>query len=246
MPAGLPVGDDPSVRDLELVIFDCDGVLVDSEMISNSVLARMLTAEGLPTTLAEARRDYQGLLLSEVLGRAREKLGRELPHGWLARYERERAGEFRRELAPVRGVADVVAQIRSAGVAVCVASQGKLEKTRLSLDITGLRHLFPDRALFSAYSVARGKPHPDLFLHAADEMGVAASACVVVEDTPSGVSAGVSASMRVFGYVADSDEQALRRAGALATFGSMKELPRLLGFANSRDAKIEALDGSGG
>ncbi len=217
------------MRDLRLVIFDCDGVLVDSEVISNGVLARMLSAEGLPTTLLEARRDYQGLLLGEVFERAQEKLGRALPQDLSSRFERERADAFQRELEPVRGAAEVVERVRAAGVDACVASQGKLEKTSLSLDITGLRRLFPERSLFSAWSVARGKPHPDLFLHAAAEMGVLPAQCVVVEDTPSGVAAGVAAGMRVFGYTADSHEPALRQAGA-EVFSTMAELPALLGL----------------
>jgi HAD superfamily hydrolase (TIGR01509 family) len=213
----------------ELVIFDCDGVLVDSEVISNEVLAQALTAEGLPTTLIESRRDYQGLLLGEVVARAQTKLGRALPEDWLARYERDRAEAFHRELEPVQGAAEAVQRISAAGVAVCVASQGKLEKTRLSLGLTGLRDLFPAGALFSAWSVPRGKPHPDLFLHAASVMGAKPARCVVVEDTPSGVTAAVAAGMRTIGYVADSDEQALREAGA-EVLGSLHELPRLLGL----------------
>lgn len=215
--------------DLQLVIFDCDGVLVDSEVISNGVLAQMLSAEGLPTTLSEARRDCQGLLLSEVLSNAEAKLGRSLPAGWLADYERERAEVFRRELEPVPGAAEAVQRVSAAGISICVASQGKLEKTRLSLELTGLRRLLPDRVLFSAYSVPRGKPHPDLFLHAAAVMGVTTAGCVVIEDTPSGVTAAVSAGMRALGYAADSDETALRRAGA-EILHSLDELPGLLGL----------------
>jgi HAD superfamily hydrolase (TIGR01509 family) len=214
---------------LRLVIFDCDGVLVDSETISNSVLARLLSVEGLPTTLAQARRDYQGLLLSEVVLSAEVRLGRPLPAGWLARYERERSEAFRRRLEPVSGAAEAITRVGAAGVAVCVASQGKLEKTRLSLELTGLRRLLPDRVLFSAYSVPRGKPHPDLFLHAAAVMGVTTAGCVVIEDTPSGVTAAVSAGMRALGYAADSDETALRRAGA-EILHSLDELPGLLGL----------------
>jgi HAD superfamily hydrolase (TIGR01509 family) len=215
------------MQDLQLVIFDCDGVLVDSERISNEVLARLLTAEGLPTTLAQARRDYQGLLLGEVFERAEQKLGRALPGDLPSRFESERAEVFRRELLPVTGAAGAVERVTAAGVAVCVASQGKLEKTRLSLELTGLRRLFPDRALFSAWNVPRGKPHPDLFLQAAVEMGAEPARCVVVEDTPSGAAAGVSAGMRVYGYAADSDEEALRRAGA-STFDLLEQLPELL------------------
>lgn len=158
-------------RDSQLVIFDCDGVLVDSEVISNRVLAEMLSTEGLPTTLTQARRGYQGLLLADVLSRAQEKLGRTLPRDWLARYETERAAAFHRELEPVAGAAETVKRITAAGIAVCVASQGKLAKTRLSLTLTGLDHLFPETVRFSAYSVAHGKPAPDLFLHAARDDG---------------------------------------------------------------------------
>jgi HAD superfamily hydrolase (TIGR01509 family) len=215
----------------ELVIFDCDGVLVDSEQISNRVLAEMLSAEGLAKTLAEARRDYQGLLLRDILDSAEAELGCPLPAGWLERYERTRAEVFRRELEPVPGAAGAVSRVSGAGVRVCVASQGKLEKTRLSLELTGLRDLFTDRALFSAHCVARGKPHPDLFLHAASTMEADPVACVVVEDTPSGVLAAVAAGMRVYGYAADSDEAALREAGALEILQAMEELPARLGLA---------------
>jgi HAD superfamily hydrolase (TIGR01509 family) len=218
------------VRDLQLVIFDCDGVLVDSEVISNDVLARALTAEGLPTKLAEARRDYQGLLLADVVLRAQARLGRALPEDWLEQYERDRAEAFHRELRPVSGAAEAVERISAAGVAVCVASQGKLTKTRLSLGLTGLHHLFRGEALFSAYSVPQGKPAPDLFLHAAAAMKAKPSRCAVVEDTPSGIAAAVAAGMRALGYAADSDEAALRQAGG-EVVRSLNELPLLLGLA---------------
>jgi len=130
----------------------------------------------------------------------------------------------------VPGAAEAVELISVAGIGVCVASQGKLEKTRLSLELTGLRHLFRADALFSAETVARGKPHPDLFLHAAAVMGASPRECVVVEDTPSGVVAAVCAGMRVFGYVADSDASALARAGA-QELASLEELPALLGLS---------------
>lgn len=218
------------MRDLQLVIFDCDGVLVDSEVISNDALARALTEQGLPTTLTQARRDYQGLLLADIDSQAQAKLGRPLAKDWLQRYERDRAAVFRRELRAVPGAAEAVMHIRAAGVPVCVASQGKLEKTRLSLRLTKLDSLFPDEVMFSAYSVARGKPHPDLFLHAAARMAVEPSRCTVVEDTPSGVMAAVSAGMRALGYAADSDEAALRMAGA-ETLLALEELPAMLGLS---------------
>ncbi|MGI8414246.1 MAG: HAD family hydrolase [Solirubrobacteraceae bacterium] len=214
----------------QLVIFDCDGVLVDSEEISGEVLARALSTAGLPTSTADARRTYQGMMLSEVVASAEHRLGGPLPTGFLERYERDRAVEFRRRLAPVAGAGATVARIKDAGVMVCVASQGQRHKTELTLGITGLRGLFHSGNLFSAYSVSRGKPHPDLFLKAAEVMNVPPAHCVVVEDTPSGVRAAVSAGMRVFGYVADGDGAALARVGA-EIIRSLEDLPGRLGLA---------------
>jgi HAD superfamily hydrolase (TIGR01509 family) len=214
----------------ELVIFDCDGVLVDSEVISNEVLARMLTREGLPTTLRGARRDYQGLLLADVRNHAEAKLGRALPPGWLTEYEHERSEAFRHGLEPIAGAADAVRRISAAGLKVCVASQGALEKTRMTLGLTGLRELFPTHALFSAHDVPRAKPDPALFQHAAATMNAKPSACAVIEDTPSGITAAVAAGMRAIGYAANSDEQALRNAGA-EIIRSMDDLPERLGLA---------------
>lgn len=213
---------------LELVIFDCDGVLVDSEVISNRVLARLLNEIGLPRTLAQTRREYQGLLLDEIVTRTEQALGRPVPPDFLERFQAERADEFRRKLKPVPGAEEMVRRIKAAGLGVCVASQGRLEKTRMTLRLTGLDGLFESDAIFSAYSVAHGKPFPDLYLHAAAAMGTAPAACAVVEDTPSGVTAAVEAGMRVLGYSADSDELALRRAGAEIVC-ALDEVPELLG-----------------
>jgi HAD superfamily hydrolase (TIGR01509 family) len=213
---------------LDLVIFDCDGVLVDSEVISNEVLARMLTDAGLPTTLSEARRACQGRLLTDVRDRAQAKIGRAFPTDWVAAYEYERDEAFRRELKPVQGAAEMVQRVQVAGLKVCVASQGQLTKTRLTLGLTGLRDLFPPEALFSAYDVPRPKPDPALFQHAAATMNASPSACAVIEDSPSGVTAAVAAGMRAIGYAADSDEHALRNAGADITH-SLADVPGLLG-----------------
>jgi HAD superfamily hydrolase (TIGR01509 family) len=226
---GRPAGNIREMAELQLVIFDSDGVLVDSEVISNRVLARLLTSSGLPRTLAETRQDYQGLLLDEILVVTEDRFGHRLPADFLDRFQAERAEEFRQELEPVPGAAEALRRVQAAGPRVCVASQGKLEKTRLTLRLTGLDRLIPRDAVFSAYSVPRGKPHPDLFLHAARLMDAEPAACVVVEDTASGVRAAVAAGMRVLGYAKDSDEAALRGAGA-QLFYSLYELPDLLGL----------------
>jgi HAD superfamily hydrolase (TIGR01509 family) len=210
-----------------LVIFDCDGVLVDSEPISNGVLAEMLAEQGWELTLAEARARFQGLLLEQVQTAVEQHLGRDLPVGWLEQYVRRRAAVFDAELQPVPGARQLVERVAAAGIGVCVASQGSLAKTARSLRLTGLSELFAEPARFSAAQVPRGKPHPDLFLHAAATFGVAPSDCAVVEDTPSGVTAAVRAGMTVYGFWADSDERALREAGA-QTADSLEQLGALL------------------
>ena len=124
---------------------------------------------------------------------------------------------------------EAVQRVRAAGLAVCVASQGQAQQDAPLARPHGPAPLFGEQALFSAESVPRGKPHPDLFLHAASAMGVRAARSVVVEDTPSGATAGVAAGMRVLGYAADSDEAALRTAGAEIVW-SMAEVPERLGL----------------
>jgi HAD superfamily hydrolase (TIGR01509 family) len=210
-----------------LVIFDCDGVLVDSEPISNGVLAEMLCEQGWELTLAEARARFQGLLLADVRSVAEQHLGRALPADWLDRFVRRRACVFDAQLRSVPGARELVELVAGAGIDVCVASQGSLAKTARSLALTGLDELFDERARFSAAQVPRGKPHPDLFLHAAATFGVAPRDCAVVEDTPSGVAAGVRAGMTVYGFCADSDERALRDAGARTT-ESLEQIAALL------------------
>lgn len=219
-----------TMRDLQLVIFDCDGVLVDSVALACDLLAAMLSEEGVPTTTEQSLLQYKELLLADVVDLAERELGRALPGDWLERYEMRRAEAFRSKLTAMPGAAKAVRGVSAAGVKVCVASQGKLAKTRLSLALTGLDGLFSKDALFSAYDVPRGKPHPDVFLHAAAAMAADPSRVAVVEDTPSGVTAAVAAGMHAFGYTAGSDATALRRAGA-EVLRSLDELPLLLGLA---------------
>jgi HAD superfamily hydrolase (TIGR01509 family) len=225
-----PANPDPErTRVPELVIFDCDGVLVDSEGISGEVLARALTAAGLPTSPADALHEYKGLLMADLIERAQTQLGAALPAGFVDAFERDRMVEFRRRLQPVSGAGEAVRTLHAADVKACVASQGKLEKTDQTLRLTGLRDLFADNELFSAYMVARGKPHPDLFLYAAVAMRTSPDRCAVVEDTAIGVDAARSAGMRAFGYVADGDDEPLRLAGA-EVLRSLAELPERIGL----------------
>jgi HAD superfamily hydrolase (TIGR01509 family) len=210
-----------------LVIFDCDGVLVDSERISNAVLAEALRSLGLAITPEEAHDRYRGMFLSEIRADAERRLGAPLPPDFLAAFERAREHAFRESLQPVPGAAAMVSKVTALGIAVCVASQGKLSKTELTLSLTGLRDLFGPDALFSAHGVARGKPAPDLFLRAATAMGCAPERCVVVEDTMIGVQAARAAGMRVIAYAPDGDGDVFRGAGA-ETIGALDELPGVL------------------
>ncbi|MGH2891777.1 MAG: HAD family hydrolase [Solirubrobacteraceae bacterium] len=209
-----------------LVIFDCDGVLVDSEQISNTVLAEALSGLGLAISAQEAHDRYRGMFLSEIRADAERRLGAPLPPGFLEGFDRDREEAFRASLEPVPGAATAVREVRAMGFDVCVASQGRLSKTELTLSITGLRDLFGPDALFSAHSVARGKPAPDLFLHAAATMGYEPGRCVVVEDTMIGVQAALAAGMRPIAYAPGGGEAA--RAAGVETVGALRELPALL------------------
>ena len=210
-----------------LVIFDCDGVLVDSEGISNAVLAEALRALGIDISAQEAHDAYRGMFLSEIRADAERRLGAPLPPEFMETFERAREDAFRASLEPVPGAADAVEEVKALGFDVCVASQGKLSKTELTLTLTGLRDLFGGDAVFSAHSVRRGKPAPDLFLYAAATMGCAPERCVVVEDTMIGVRAALAAGMRAIAYAPDGDRDRFRAAG-VATVRALSDLPSLL------------------
>jgi HAD superfamily hydrolase (TIGR01509 family) len=210
-----------------LVIFDCDGVLVDSERISNAVLAGALNALGLPISAEEAHDRYRGMFLSEIRADAERRLGTPLPPDFVDTFERDREDAFRESLEPVSGAAAMVREVKALGFDVCVASQGRLSKTQLTLGLTGLRDLFGPDALFSAHSVGRGKPAPDLFLHAAASMGFEPDQCVVVEDTMIGVEAALAAGMRAIAYAPAGAGDGFRAAGVEAV-DALDELPGVL------------------
>jgi HAD superfamily hydrolase (TIGR01509 family) len=197
----------------ELVIFDCDGVLVDSETIANRVLAETLTACGLLTTPEQALEYYKGRILRDVTARAEERHGGPLPEGWIEQFESARATAFDNELKAIDGARETVEAVKAAGIDVCVGTQGKRFKTEQTLGLTGLRELFDEDAVFTSYEVPRGKPFPDLFLNAAQCRGALPGNCAVVEDTVLGVTAGVAAGMTVFGYADETPAEAIEEAG---------------------------------
>ncbi len=219
----------------ELVVFDCDGVLVDSEPIANRVMAEAITALGWPLSTADCTARFKGHHFDTIIAEIEGRLGRPVPADWLPTVRAATDAAFKRELKPVPGVVAVLDAVAASGTAACVASQGPLEKMAVSLGVTGLRARFEGR-IFSAYQVARGKPHPDLFLYAADTMGVAPGSCVVIEDSPLGVTGARAAGMRVLGFAPEGDGTDLTAAGA-EPFRDMAELPGLLGIGRG-DRKL--------
>jgi len=212
------------------VIFDCDGVLVDSEPIANACLAEALAGEGLVLEVAEIRRRYVGLSMASVVAAVEVELGRALPDGWLDTLQAETFRQLRECVKPVPHVRAAVEAIIEKGIRVSVASSGSQRKMTLTLGTTGLLGLFTPR-LMSAEQVKRGKPYPDLFEAAARISGIVPQNCVVIEDSVPGAQAAAAAGMRAFGYVGDpmSDAAGLKAAGAVL-FDDMRKLPGLLGI----------------
>jgi HAD superfamily hydrolase (TIGR01509 family) len=214
----------PILQPIELVIFDCDGVLVDSELITARVFGAMLRELGLPCTLEFLFENFVGRSMRQCCDQLTVLLGRELPEDFLQQYHLRSTEALEAEVQAVQGVEDVIEGLE---VPYCVASSGSDAKMTTTLGVTGLLPRFRGR-MFSAADVARGKPAPDVFLHAASKCGVAPAACAVIEDSPAGVEAGVAAGMTVYGYCAYTSAPRLLRAGAHHTFDSMAALPELL------------------
>ena len=211
-----------------LVIFDCDGVLVDSEPIANRILAEALTSEGYACSFEQSVERFLGRDLPAIIREVEDGLGQKLSEGFFERLRADTYAAFRKQLQPVPGIDSALNYI---ACPKCVASSGPPEKIRLSLDLTGLRHHFGE-ALFSATQVSRGKPHPDLFLHAARYFDVQPEECVVVEDSVPGVLGAKAAGIPVLGYVggdyvAPGHCKSLVEVGA-KTFSKMDALPDLL------------------
>lgn len=210
----------------DLIVFDMDGVLVDSEPIVNRIWHKRLSAIGVPWTLEEQTRDTLGLSTATMRTMIRDRYGIEVPDAMIAAQRAELDAAYERQL---KAIPHIEAAIKAVDKPRCVASSSSPTRIELSLRLTGLKPYF-DPHLFSASMVERGKPHPDLFLHAARTMGHDPRRAAVIEDSVPGVTAGVAAGMKVFAYAAAdyADAEALARAGG-EVFTDMLELPRLLG-----------------
>ncbi len=214
----------------KLVIFDCDGVLVDTETLANRRLAEWISEAGYPVTYDECRKRFCGRSLSSVQMELKSA-GVGIGDDFVERWYRELPNIFGSGVERIPHVETFIEAVKAAGIAHCVASSARVEKMLLTLGQTGLLPHFRD-VLFSATMVQRGKPAPDLFLHAASAMGVAPVDCIVVEDSVAGTTAGVAAGMRVFSYHGDlhSDRSGLAEAGG-TLFDDMRELAALVPLA---------------
>jgi len=199
----------------KLVIFDCDGVLVDTEAIANEKLAEFLSELGLELTRDDCRRQFQGKMIEDVCRHVAELLGQPFDPSLPPRVRQTIEDAVAVDVTPVPGVIDLVHRVAASDISFCVASSGSIPKMHSTLGPVGLLPMMRD-VLFSAQDIGRGKPHPDIFLTAAAAMGHRCEDSVVIEDSLSGVQAGVAAGARVLGYAGDpfTDAEALQNAGA--------------------------------
>jgi HAD superfamily hydrolase (TIGR01509 family) len=222
-----------------LVIFDCDGVLVDSEPIANAVFAEHLGKLGIHLTIEQALTRFLGRSMKSCMEDVTKELHSKklpvplnFPSAFLEAMQEDTFAQLANSVQAVAHIVDVIDALEEKGIAFCVASSGEHAKMAVTLGKTLLAQRFGNR-IYSATQVERGKPAPDLFIFAATQMGVDPSKCVVIEDSPAGVQAAVSAGMTAMAYCALTPEDAIRRAenvdGAIADgqvrfFYSMKEL----------------------
>lgn len=210
------------------IVFDFDGVIADSEGLANHSLAESISALGLPTTFDDCLRDYCGHNWLETERRIEERLGRELPAGFRDQHRKRTRARLERELSAVAGVHEFVARHRSIPMAVASSSSG--EYLHWALGKLALAGPFGEH-VYSAEGWERGKPHPDIYLHAAEGLGVSPPNCLAIEDSPIGARAALAAGMRVIGLAAAghiSDRaahgQALRAAGVCEIAFSFGEI----------------------
>jgi HAD superfamily hydrolase (TIGR01509 family) len=208
----------------DLVIFDCDGVLVDSELIANRVFSEMLGEIGLHFSLDETFERFMGRSMATCLDMVAKLRGSSVPTTFAEEYRVRTARAFQGQLVAIQGAREAVLALP---IPYCVASSGDHEKMRMTLGATELLDLF-DGKLFSVTEVARGKPFADIYTYAAKRIGVDPQRCAVVEDSPVGVEAGVAAGMTVFGYSKLTSAERLTASGAAVVFDDMRALPCLL------------------
>lgn len=216
----------------DAVLFDCDGVLVDSEAITNGVLRDMLQARGWTLTREECMRIFVGKAVKDEVATIEAHTGQPLSEEWMVSFRERRNQALMRDVKPIRGAVAAVAKIHGVyqGRIACASGADRF-KVELQLEKCGLMPYFKGR-IFSGHEMPRSKPAPDVYLAAAAALGVDPRRCAVVEDTVTGATAGIAAGATVFGYsppeAGHDAPAALRRAGAVQVFVDMSELPEML------------------
>ncbi|OXA76446.1 haloacid dehalogenase superfamily, subfamily IA, variant 3 with third motif having DD or ED [Flavobacterium aquidurense] len=211
--------------EVKCIIFDCDGVLVDTEKIGNEILLSMAAEHGFEMKIEDAYSNFNGRNLKECFLHVENSIGKKLPDNFESEY-RERSFEaFETQVKPMEGV---VAFIEKLKISYCVASSGPVEKIRLNLEVAGLLDKFEGK-IFSAYQIDSWKPDPGIFLFAAKQMGFDVKDCIVVEDSKAGVKAGISGGFKVYGFANGFNNEDLEKEGA-TLFNSYEELKELLKF----------------
>lgn len=208
------------------IIFDCDGVLVDSETIGIRVLLDMSAEYGVAMDFEEAVGEFSGRRLRDVINVLQTQAAAPFPTDFEQSFRDRSYKVFQTEVLPVDGIRELLDKLTALNIPFCVASSGPLEKMQLNLSLTKLLPYFSQR-IYSGYDINSWKPDPGIFLHAARQMGFAPSDCVVVEDSKAGVVAGVRGGFSVFGYARHSNPVELKKEGA-QVFYSMHDLPGLL------------------
>lgn len=205
------------------IIFDCDGVLVDSEMISSRVLVELANSIGADIDMEYSELNFTGKSFEDVFQQIEDLAGKKLPENHERDYRKSTFELFKTELQPIKGIHKLLDEL---SVPYCVASNGPRDKMILNLGITKLLPRFENR-IFSAYDIKRWKPDPELFLHAARELGFAPNECAVIEDSMSGIKAAVCGGFDVFGFAKDHNKAEFEKAGATVFF-EMTDLIELL------------------
>ena len=208
---------------VKCIIFDCDGVLVDTEKIGNGILLAMAQEHGFEMELEDAYRYFNGRNLKDCFRHIEEAIDQKLPDNFETEYREKSFEAFKTQVKPMKGIEDFIAKLK---IPYCVASSGPVEKIRLNLEVSGLIDKFENK-IFSSYQIGSWKPEPGIFLHAAQQMGFEVKDCIVIEDSKAGVKAGVSGGFKVYGFVNGFNNEDLEEEGAIL-FDSYEELSKML------------------
>jgi HAD superfamily hydrolase (TIGR01509 family) len=208
--------------DFDLIIFDCDGVLVDSETLANALLRDALEEHGLDMTVEQVVATYVGRSMAAVVSISEEMLGNKLPVDFLDTLQIKTFALFDEKLKAIPGVEKVLKELQNRKIKFCIASSGSFDKINKTLGITRLRDYFEDR-IYNSSQVRRGKPYPDLYLYAADQMDVEPARCLVIEDSLPGIQGGVAAGMEVMAYSVRGEDEKFKKAGGLV-FNDMENV----------------------